>query len=401
VTALLLIILLYFLTILLLDLFKNNLSWFDTGLLKKLYWYHILFAIIYYIYVQSSASDSVGYYNRAYTSYENWMQAYGTGTTFIDFFAYPFVQYLGFSYEMMMVLFSWMGYWGFVFFYVLFSENVEGNHKILGTDLISFILFLPNMHYWSSSLGKGSIILFGLGMAMFGLSRLTTRKFILIISLLLIYHIRPHIFFLMALGILGGIVSSKDKVPVYLKFLLFVGIGAAVLFLFNDVMSFAKLDSENLMGSFDQLSAHRAEELAKSGSGIDISNYPLALKLFTFWFRPLFIDAPSFIGIFVSFENLFYLYLGIKIIKKDFIRFIIKSSALVKISAIVFFAVSFALSGTLSNLGIIIRQKSMVMFFFVFVVVMFLDYQQNGLQNRDEDNSELETEEEFVLEEQH
>ncbi len=40
------------------------------------------------------------------------MDAYGTGTTFIDFVAWPFVNYLGFTYEMMMMLFAWMGYWG-------------------------------------------------------------------------------------------------------------------------------------------------------------------------------------------------------------------------------------------------------------------------------------------------
>ena len=53
-----------------------------------------------------------------------------------------------------------------------------------------------------------------------------------------------------------------------------------------------------------------------------------------------------------------------------------KSSALVKTSAVVFLATSLALAETLSNMGIIIRQKSMVMYFLLFIIISFLDYQK-------------------------
>ncbi len=141
-------------------------------------------------------------------------------------------------------------------------------------------------------------------------------------------------------------------------------------------MAFANLDSENLFQSFDDLSSHRSVELAKAGSGIDISGYPLPLKLFTFWFRPLFVDAPGPIGIIVSFENLFYLWLASSAFSPGFFKFMSKASALVKTSAVAFLATSVALSGTLSNLGIIIRQKSMVMYFFLFILIMFMDYKK-------------------------
>jgi hypothetical protein len=142
-------------------------------------------------------------------------------------------------------------------------------------------------------------------------------------------------------------------------------------------MAFANIDGDNILESFDQFSEHRAFELAKAGSGLDTSNYPLILKLFTFWFRPLFIDAPGPMGLVVSFENLFYLLLAAKLFQSGFFRFLRKGTALVKTSAVVFLATSFALSGALSNLGIIIRQKSMVMYFFMFVIISFLDYKKD------------------------
>ena len=82
-------------------------------------------------------------------------------------------------------------------------------------------------------------------------------------------------------------------------------------------MAFAGLDSENLVESFDQFSSHRSTELAKAGSGIDTSNYPLLLKLFTFWYRPLFVDSPGPVGLIVSFENVFYLLVNIKNISRQ------------------------------------------------------------------------------------
>jgi hypothetical protein len=336
----------------------------------------MFFAGVYYVFALYSPSDSVAYYHRPQENYESWVSAYKTGTPFIDFLGYPLINYLGFSYEMMMALFAWFGYWGFVYFYIFFKENLRFKHTFHGYDLITIFIFLPNMHYWTSSLGKGSTIFLGLAMAIYGLSKLNKRKLALILGLLIVYHVRPHVFMFMAVGIVVGLFTGKQNVPFYQKFLVFAGSAAALVLMYDDIMAFTGLDGDNLLESFDQFSATRSGELAKASSGVDISNYPLILKLLTFWFRPLFFDAPGPVGIIVSFENLLYLFLALKLFQKGFLKFISKSSAMVKTGAVVFLATSFALSGTLSNLGIIIRQKSMVMYFFLFLILCFLDYKK-------------------------
>ena len=103
-----------------------------------------------------------------------------------------------------------------------------------------------------------------------------------------------------------------------------------------------------------------------------MSTYPLPLKLFTFWFRPLFIDSPNMLGMISSTENLLYLLLFMKILKWDFVKFLKKSPALVKMSFTIFFMTSFAMTFVMSNLGIIMRQKSMVMYFLFFVIYYYL-----------------------------
>ena len=372
-----LMVLLYVVSVTALQTIKKGKPWFKVSLMKNLYWFHMLFLAIYYIFALFARSDSQDYFTRPQEQYADWFSAYATGTPFIDFVGYPFINWLGFSYEMMMVMFACMGYWGFVFFYVYIRENIQYKHKMWGMDLVSLLIFLPNMHFWTASLGKGSIIFLGLGLAMYGLSDLKNRKIALIIGLLIVYHVRPHVFLFMAVGIVVGLFTGRQKVPLYQKILVFGGSVGAMVLLYDKIMAFSQLDGDNLLQSFNQFSANRSYELSKAGSGIDISNYPLALKLFTFWFRPLFFDAPGAMGLVVSVENMLYLFLTAKLFQKGFIKFLRKGSALLKTSAVTFLATSFALSSTMSNMGIIIRQKSMIMYFLLFVILSFLDYKKH------------------------
>ena len=373
-----LIYLLFAVNLLVLGGFKKRLRWFDKGLMNSLYWYHVLFAVVYYIYVQSSASDSVAYYERTSTLYSSWWEIYTHGTKFIDFVAYPFVNYLGFTYEMMMVLFSYLGYLGFVCFYVVFTENIKSRLVFANMSLITLILFLPNMHYWTASLGKGSIIFFGLGLTIYALSNVKHRVFSLLLGLAVVYHVRPHVFFLLAIGITVGMLTGRQKIPAFYKIAIVLASAVSVVLLYDEIMAFAGIDTEDMFGSFEELTAHRSFELAKSGSGLDISGYPLILKLFTFWFRPLFFDAPGPIGLIVSVENLFYIILLFRVLSFGFFKYLFTGSALVKINALILLAISYALCGTLSNLGIIIRQKSMVMYFMIFLIISYMDYKKKG-----------------------
>lgn len=115
-----------------------------------------------------------------------------------------------------------------------------------------------------------------------------------------------------------------------------------------------------------------------------MSNYPMPVKLFTLWFRPLFVDSPGMIGQFSSLENFIYLLLFLKIINKRFLGFIKKAPYMVKMSAIIFLLSSIALTFIMSNLGIMMRQKSMVMYFGFFVIYYFLAMEQWKIQKANE-----------------
>jgi hypothetical protein len=92
------------------------------------------------------------------------------------------------------------------------------------------------------------------------------------------------------------------------------------------------------------------------------------------------------LGIFSSIENLIYLLLFAKISNRRFLRFIVKSPYLVKTSFIIFILTSFALTFVMSNLGIIMRQKSMVMYFGFFVIYYFLANEKYQLIEKNKSN---------------
>ena len=126
----------------------------------------------------------------------------------------------------------------------------------------------------------------------------------------------------------------------------------------------------------DPLISHRASELAKATSGIDITNYSMFEKLFAFCFRPLFFDAPGILGWIVSFENLFYLIFSLNLFRPKGIAYIFSSDAIIKTCFLTFFGVSLALAQISGNLGLAMRQKSQVMILLMFVILRFLDEQK-------------------------
>ena len=192
---------------------------------------------------------------------------------------------------------------------------------------------------------------------------------------IIIYHVRPHILFVVVIASAWGFIFSSKGISLTLRILVIVVTIGAFYFIREEVMALTGINEETIFEDTTTLS-HRATELSKSGSGVDISNYNLVMKLFTFWFRPLFIDSPGILGLIVSFENLFYLLIFSKIVRSDFFSFYRQSDHMVKAALLTFLGVSFALAQVSGNLGIAMRQKSQVMILMMFVILKYMDEQR-------------------------
>lgn len=337
-----------------------------------LFFYHSLLSVAYYAYVLTNPSDSKAYFAKAIGGVygQNWLDYFGLGTKFIDFITYGLVNGLGFTYESAMVLFSWFGYLGFLHFYIFFYDRLRVIPKLFGYNIIWIIMLLPNLHFWSSSLGKGSLIFFGFGMFFFALSKPAARFWALLLGGWIIFQIRPHIFYVVLIGIGIGYTFSTRGVAVGYRIAILAIAAFLAFYIYEDILALTGLEDESIT---DPLIAHRASELAKATSGIDLTNYSAPERLFTFLFRPLFFDAPGLLGWVVSFENLFYLLFFLQLLTPKGVRYLLSADVLSKTCFLTFLGVSFALSQISGNLGLALRQKSQVMILMMFVIVKYME----------------------------
>jgi hypothetical protein len=109
------------------------------------------------------------------------------------------------------------------------------------------------------------------------------------------------------------------------------------------------------------------------------------MKMFTFWFRPLFIDASGVLGLIVSIENLFYLYF-FAIAIKFAVLYWSDWNGWFRISIFVFVLGSFILAQVTGNLGIAMRQKAQFMPFFFIVYCKAVSYKQYSYKRKQQIN---------------
>ena len=337
--------------------------------------YHIVLSVTYYLYSMVNNSDSWLYHFKVENNVRgatSWWDYYGVSTAFIEFLGYPFIIFFGFSYEGIMILFAWFGLLGFFYFYIVLNERMRYKHTLLGYNLLTLILLLPNLHFWSASYGKGSIIFLGFGLYFYALNKINERWISGVIGAIIIYHVRPHILFVVMLASAWGFIFSTKGISLTLRVMVILVSFGAFYYIKEDVLAITGINEDTIFSDTTTLS-NRASELSSAGSGVDLSNYNFFMKLFTFWFRPLFIDAPGILGIIVSFENLFYLFIFSRVLHWDFISFFKQSDHVVKASVLTFFGVSAALAQVSGNLGIAMRQKSQVMILMMFVILKYMD----------------------------
>jgi len=336
---------------------------------------HMLFFIIYLAYSFSNRSDSGMYYVRANVG-KDWFSLFQTGTLFIDFLTYPFVKFLHLSYESVMLLFSFFGFEGFLFLYLAANENISNLPiKFGGFTVLELLFLLPNSHFWSASIGKGCVILMGIGLFFYGLSRFNSRFIYLLIGSFLIYMIRMHVLIGILIGVGFGMIFGNVKVSTIFKILISFICILAFYYIYNNVVIETGMEF-SIGGNNNETASHLATELGKSNSGVDIENYNQFLKLFTFLFRPLFFDAPNIIGIFTSIEDVVYLILFTNFLFNGIFKLRNLNGYFI-IFFISFLFVSLSLAQISGNLGIAVRQKAQIMPLFFLVYSKFISLKSN------------------------
>ncbi|WP_312762543.1 hypothetical protein [Epilithonimonas sp.] len=364
------------------NLFSNKLSEQDMKILRSLLFFHLLMGTYYCFFIQG---DAVGYWRvpKAY-SMETFKEGLfnGEGTMFMYAFNYLFSNLLNMSYLSNTLLFSLFGFMGLTFFYLVAVQTVPYNKIISGYVLFPLIFFLPNLHFWSSGVGKDTTLFLCIGMFTYGLMKPFQRIPLLVLAGLLSMAIRPHITLFLMVGfglayVFGGKVSPAQR---FIFSAAMIAIGLAIL---PSVMEFAKIEEASAEG-FDKFATGKAAVLSRSstGSAIDISSYPFPLKVLTFWFRPALFDVRNLNGLIAALENLLLLLVFIKAMRTSPIR-AFKAAPFVIKGLVIFLVVgTLAFSQSMGNMGIMIRMRNMFLPGMIIYLMWIFSYEQQLLRNR-------------------
>lgn len=346
-----------------------------SGFLDMLFVVHLLLFVVYIIYAYLTDSDSFNYYYTA-TEAKSWSVLWGTQTEFMNFITWPFANLFRLSYNSVMLIFSYIGLQGIVLCYLAAKENIPRLRPITGSfSILEYLFLLPNLHFWSSSIGKGSMMLFAVGLLLFGLSRFNYRKLYILFGAGIMFLVRPHILYAFLLGIAVAILFASKGLKASVKIGFLIVALVFLYFISDDVTELTGGSGLDIFNS--NMLEHRNAELSKSNSGVSAGGNQV-VKLFTFWFRPLFVDAPGIMGIIVSFENIFMLYLFVLLCRNG-IRKWKQLNSYYRILVFSFLFASIALAQVGGNLGIVMRQKSQIMPLFFIVYAYTVALQQRRM----------------------
>jgi hypothetical protein len=372
-----------FIGFLFINSFKNKLSENNYRTLQQLYFFHILFGIYYCFFV---LGDSVGYWRQPkLMSYTNFIHFFNEeqGTYFIYALNYIPSNILDLSYFTGTIMYSIIGFIGLTYFYIVAIDTIPNNPKYMGYNLFPLLFFLPNLHFWSCAVGKDTLLFFCIGIFVYGLMNSTKRLPLIILALLLSYFIRPHItlFMIIAFGLSFVLTNNKSFFQRLVFFTIMLGIA---IYIFPMVLKFAKIE-EASMDNFNNFAINKASLLSRShtDSAIDISSYPLPIKIFTFLFRPFFFDINGIPSILAAIENTLLLILSISILRNKPLESFKKAPFVIK--GMIYFLIigTLAFSQSLGNLGIMIRMRNM---FLPGLIIFILWHYSYMLKNESENN---------------
>jgi hypothetical protein len=278
----------------------------------------------------------------------------GRSTSIMLLINYFFSNTLSLSFFSGMILYSFIGYWGFIYILLIIKKLIPNYLDLADTNkykipMIPLVFFLPNTHFWSVSIGKDTLCFFGVILFIYSIISIKKRLFQLLIGSIILFFIRPHVllFLVVAFGLAFII---KGKIEFYRK--VFITLIMTIVFfpLLNAVFKLAKIDQLN-SESIDKFNHIKSTALSKAGSGLDISSYSYPYKVFTFLFRPLFFDAFNLLSIICSIENLILLILFMKFIKNNPFKIIFKMDYIILGSLFFYIIGAIAFAPVMSNLG--------------------------------------------------
>ncbi len=348
-------------------------SKFDKKILVWLFFFHLIVGLGFHLYLTANGGDPILYWESPKTLSINQVLDViksGSATGIMYLINYLPSNVFDLSFFTGNLIYSQLGYLGFIYLYKIFQSlfgGVEGLYgiKILNIQIFPYILFLPNMHFWCSGIAKDTLVFFAIVLFIYSFLKLRKRKWGILLSLLILMAIRPHIMLYLLLGFgLGYFLDVKMKG--YQRIVIILVFITGFISIFEYVLEFVQIENLEL-ATIEEYTTRKSTKLSRDsiGSSLDISSYSYPYKVFTFLYRPLFFDVSGVLAIIASVENSLLLYLTFLAIISKPIKGFKLAPYIVKGVFFYFLAGALTFPLILGNLGIMLRQKNMFIPFFI------------------------------------
>ena len=290
------------------------------------------------------------------------------------------------------VIFALAGYIGLLFFVRAF---VRGLPAVDPGRYVALLMCWPSLAYWPASTGKEALMIFGLGLAAYGLARLLCghwqASILLGAGVVTCALVRPHVALIVVIAGLGAaVMNSRGEITggVLTRFVLLgglVGVGVLSSGAVEQLFDIQDLNISTVDAALD-LANSRSSQGGSSFTAARIDSVAdVPWGVVTVVMRPLPHEAATFVGFVAAAEGLV---LGVLLLGAV-PRFVaelrtLRSEAYVAY-AIVFVGIFTYLFSALGNFGILTRQRTMVTPLLLVVVALPTAYER--VRNRRLDRS--------------
>lgn len=278
---------------------------FNVGSLRSLvlYCWHTVFCLFYLWFVLRFGGDSVAYFRKAS---ENEV-VFSFGTAGVDYFTAFLVQGIGVSILGAFLVFNIFGSIGLL--------ALDGSLRAATRDarpyvikLATIIVFLPSVSFWSSAIGKDSLSFMAAGMALWAALDLGKRGLLMAIAIAVMLMVRPHMAGMMVMALALSVMFDSH---VTLGKRLVYGIAAVTIAsaLVPFALQYAGVGETINVDSLGEYIDKRQSHNMQGGGGVDISSMSPPVQMFTYMFRPTFLEVNSVLSIAAALDNAILLYL--------------------------------------------------------------------------------------------
>jgi len=274
------------------------------------------------------------------------------------------------SYVGTFLLYSFVAFCGLLLFYRAFAIGIPGGHR---RRYALLVFFWPSLLFWPSSIGKESLMVFGLGLASLGAARILARMprglVWFLAGVAVAGLVRPHVALIVITAMLVGLVfrapignSWSAGAAKVLCIAVLLVLGAVVAGATARLLDLEDVSGTNLVNeALNQTEAQTAQGGGEFTPARVVSpvDYPWALV--TVLFRPLIIEVSSPLGALSAIEGMVLAGLGLW----SLIRFL-RHVGRIRQSAYLAYALTFVLTfcylfSAIANFGILTRQRSQVL----------------------------------------